>query len=331
MSLLPGLAVISFGSLAQSSSYVPLRKVRSWSWESYWLVQAFFAYLLFPLAGALMAVPDGTSLFSLYASAPLKAFETLSCGVLWGIGGLTFGLSIRYLGVALGQSIALGTCSALGAILGPLLIGHSNELTAPVIIGVIVSLLGIAVIGIAGMMKSKSSSKGGVAEFNFSKGIAAALLSGLMSACFNVGLNVGDTLCFKGGSELLRSLPATLLVTTGGFLSNLAYCFFQNARNRTWSDYGKGGLWARNSIWCALAGFLWYSQFFGLSVGKGLLAGYPSLLAFSWCILMSLNVIFSNLWGLVLGEWRECPKRVFGVLSLGIAILLFSIFLPQLI
>ena len=117
-----GLIIIAIGAFCQSSSYVPINKIKKWSWESYWLVQGVFAWLVFPLAGALLAVPAGHGLFELYAAAPKASLLTMFFGVLWGVGGLTFGLSMRYLGVALGQSIALGTCAGLGTIMGPVLL-----------------------------------------------------------------------------------------------------------------------------------------------------------------------------------------------------------------
>ena len=117
MELIIGLIIIALGAFAQSSSYVPINKIKGWNWESFWLVQGVFAWLVFPLLGGLLAVPQGESLFALFASDPKAAMLTVFFGMLWGVGGLTFGLSMRYLGVALGQSIALGTCSGLGAIL----------------------------------------------------------------------------------------------------------------------------------------------------------------------------------------------------------------------
>ena len=335
MAIFIGLLIIALGAFFQSSSYVPINKIKQWSWESYWLVQGVFAWLLFPLLGALLAVPEGHSLTEIYFAHPRESLLTMFSGVLWGVGGLTFGLSMRYLGVALGQSIALGTCSALGAILGPVLTGNAASLTSAVIIGVAVTLVGIAIIGIAGGMKSASlpeeEKQKAVKDFNFPKGIAVALLAGLMSACFNVGLNFGAPLSWEETPSMFASLPATLLVTVGGFLTNACYCLYQNKRNETFSDYGKGSLWAHNLLFCALAGVLWYSQFFGLSLGKGFLADSPVLITFSWCILMSLNVTFSNLWGIVLKEWKGVSRKTVAVLVCGLIILVFSTFLPQLL
>lgn len=335
MKLIIGLLIIAIGAFCQSSCYVPINKIKSWSWESYWLVQGVFAWLVFPLLGALLAVPAGESLLAMYAANGKASLMTLIFGVLWGIGGLTFGLSMRYLGVALGQSIALGTCAGLGAILGPVFTGHAHDLTSSVIIGVAVTLIGIAIIGIAGAMKSaalpEEEKKKAVKDFNFGKGIVVAILCGFMSACFNIGLSFGEPLSWQQTPDIYKSLPATLLVTVGGFITNACYCLFQNGRNKTWSDYRQKSVWGHNLLFCALAGLLWYSQFFGLSLGKGFLSAYPALITFSWCILMSLNVVFSNVWGIILKEWKGVSRKTIAVLVTGIIVLIISTFLPQLI
>ena len=336
MEIVIGLLIIAVGAFCQSSSYVPINKIKDWSWESYWLVQGIFAWLVFPLLGACLAVPEGHSLMELFAADPKASLLTMFFGVLWGIGGLTFGLSMRYLGVALGQSIALGTCAGLGTILTPVFTGNVSDLTLPVIVGVVVTLAGIGVIGLAGHMKSQSLSdeekKEAVKDFNFTKGIIVALLAGFMSACFSIGLGFGEGLNFGEQTDpMFRTLPATLLVTIGGFITNAAYCFFQNQKNSTWADYKKSSLYANNVLFCALAGLLWYSQFFGLSLGKGFLTESATLLTFSWCILMALNVTFSNVWGLILKEWTGCSRKTITVLLAGILILIISSFLPQLL
>ena len=343
MEIIIGLLIIAIGAFCQSSCYVPINKIKGWSWESYWIIQGVFAWLICPLLGAMLAIPAGHSLLELYSAAnSFNVWMTLFFGVLWGVGGLTFGLSMRYLGVALGQSIALGTCAGLGTIMGPVLLNvffpeqnALEKLTAAVIIGVVVTLIGIAVIGIAGSMKSASLSeeekREAVKDFNFPKGLAIALLAGFMSGCFNVGLAFGGDINFAGTDPMYKALPAILLVTVGGFVTNAIYCFYQNQKNGTWGDYAKGSVWGNNLVFCALAGALWYSQFFGLSLGQGFLQSSPDLLTFSFCILMALNVTFSNVWGIILNEWKGCSRNTIIVLIVGLAVLIVSSFLPQLI
>ena len=342
-SIILGLLIIAIGAFCQSSSYVPINKIKNWSWESYWIIQGVFAWLILPFLGMLLAVPAGHTVGELFSSASsFNIWMTILFGVLWGVGGLTFGLSMRYLGVALGQSIALGTCAGLGTVMGPGLLNmffpemHALEsLTFSVILGVVVTLIGIAIIGVAGGMKSATLSeeekKKAVKDFNFPKGIVIALLAGFMSGCFNVGLEFGKDINFPETGEMFRTLPATFLVTLGGFCTNAIYCLWQNHKNKTCGDYAKKEVWVNNLLFCFLAGALWYSQFFGLSLGRSFFEKGGTMDVLAFCILMAFNVTFSNVWGIILKEWKGCSKKTIAVLVCGLIILVFSTFLPQLI
>ena len=341
MEILLGLLIIAIGAFCQSSCYVPINKIKNWSWESYWIVQGVFAWLVFPLLGALLAVPAGHSLFELFAGADsFRLSMTVLFGVLWGIGGLTFGLSMRYLGVALGQSISLGTCAGFGTLLPALFAGtnlfEGNGLV--LLLGVCITLAGIAIIGYAGSLRAQNMSeeekRAAVKDFALTKGLLVALLAGVMSACFALGLDAGTPIkeaALAGGVEgLYAGLPVIFLVTFGGFLTNAIYCLQQNVTNKSMNDYAKGKVWSNNLVFCALAGVLWYMQFFGLEMGKSFLAESPVLLAFSWCILMALNVTFSNVWGIILKEWKGVSAKTITVLVCGLLVLIFSLVFPNL-
>ncbi|MDR2118622.1 MAG: L-rhamnose/proton symporter RhaT [Tannerellaceae bacterium] len=339
-SILTGLLIIAAGSLGQSSSYVPVRKIKKWRWESFWLVQGIFAWLLFPWLGAVLAVPAGSSLASLYASVSLKG--PVVYGMLWGVGGLTFGLSMRYLGIALGQSIALGMCSAFGTMIPALMDGSDGAAEKKWMLAVCtgIMLTGIAVIGYAGSLRdrglSEEDKRKAIRDFALTKGLLVALLAGGMSACFNLGLEAGAPVAeaakAAGVNALFALNPVILPVTAGGFVTNAAYCLFLNLKNRSGSDYfsAGGGILLNNVLFCALAGLLWYSQFFGLGVGKTFLADSPVMLAFSWSILMSLNILFSNGWGILLKEWKGAGRKTVLTLAIGMAILILSLLFPNL-
>ena len=341
MSIIIGLLIIAVGSFGQSSSYVPIRKVKNWSWESFWLTQGVFAWLVFPLLGALLAIPAGTSLVELYSTTSGDLWKCIGFGMLWGIGGLTFGLSMRYLGIALGQSLALGTCSAFGTIIPALLKGDNLFKGDGLIllIGVCIAIAGIAVIGYAGSLKSQNMSeeekRKAVKDFALKKGLLIALLAGVMSACFNLGLESGAALKANlitlGVKELLVLNPVILLVTLGGFITNASYCLFRNYKNKSFGDYTKsaGKIWINNVLFCALAGLLWYSQFFGLGVGQSFFEKDSVMMAFSWSILMSLNVLFSNFWGIILKEWKGVGRKTIFILITGLIILIISVLFPQ--
>lgn len=338
MNFIIGLAIIAVGSFGQSSSYVPINKVKNWSWESFWLTQGVFAWLVFPLLGALLAVPAGHSLGEILTSGGDAMWKTIGYGVLWGVGGLTFGLSMRYLGIALGQSIALGTCSAFGTIIPALMEGtdlfHGKGLV--LLIAVSIALAGIAIIGYAGSLRAKNMSeeerKAAIKDFALGKGLLVALLAGVMSACFSLGLAAGqpiaDAAAGMGAKALFVTLPATLLVTIGGFVTNAVYCLYQNVKNKTIKDYISvpGNVLINNLLFCALAGGLWYSQFFGLGVGKSFFQEGSVIMVFSWSILMSLNVTFSNVWGIILKEWKGVGSKTWTILIVGLIILIFSTF-----
>ena len=340
MEILLGLLIIAIGSFGQSSSYVPINKVKNWAWESFWIVQGIFAWLVFPLLGALLGVPEGMGLFELLGNG--GAAKAIVYGILWGVGGLTFGLSMRYLGVALGQSISLGTCAGFGTLL-PAIFAGTNLFQGQgliLLVGVCITLAGIAVIGYAGSLRSKNMTeeekKAAIKDFALTKGLLVALLAGVMSACFALGLDAGtpikEAALTNGVKPLFAGLPVILLVTFGGFLKNAAYCIQQNIKNKTGKDYFSvpGGIFVNNVLFCALAGVLWYSQFFGLEMGKSFLVDSPLLMAFSWSILMSLNVTFSNVWGILLKEGKGCNSKTISVLVIGLVILVFSVFAPSL-
>lgn len=343
MEVLLGLLIIAVGSMGQSSSYVPIKKVKEWSWESFWLVQGVFAWLVFPYLGALLAIPEGHSLGELLDAGEGAAWKSIFFGVLWGVGGLTFGLSMRYLGIALGQSIALGTCSAFGTLIPAMMKGDdlfSGE-GLILLIGVSVAIAGIAVIGYAGSLRAKNMTeeqkKAAVKDFALGKGLFVALLAGVMSASFNLGLEAAEPIRLKavelGTNTLYAGLPAILMVTLGGFVTNAVYCLFQNVKNKTLKDYTSvsGKVWVNNLFFTALAGILWYSQFFGLTLGKSFFTEGSVMMAFSWSILMSLNVTFSNVWGIILKEWKGAGSKTVTVLVVGMLILIFSLVLPTLL
>lgn len=335
MELFIGLLIIALGSFCQSSSYVPINKVKQWSWESFWLVQGIFAWIVFPLLGSLLGLPEGESLFELWSNG--GAMMSLFYGVLWGIGGLTFGLSMRYLGVALGQSISLGTCAGFGTLFPAIFNGtdllHGSGLM--LLIGVCITLAGIAIIGYAGSLRSKNMTeeekREAIKDFALGKGLAVALLAGVMSACFALGLDAGlpikEAALAQGVAPLYAGLPLIFLVTLGGFLTNAAYCLQQNFKNKTFSDYTSvpSSVMGKNIALCALAGALWYCQFFGLELGKSFLDPESAIFAFSWSILMSLNVLFSNFWGIILKEWKGASKMTITTLLIGLVTLIASI------
>ncbi|MBN2482543.1 MAG: L-rhamnose/proton symporter RhaT [Bacteroidales bacterium] len=336
-----GILLIAVGSICAASFYVPIKRIKGWSWESYWLVQGIFSWIIVPVFFAWLTVPSGT-LGSIISASPSRSiFLAIFFGALWGVGGLTFGLSMRYLGIALGQSIALGLCAGLGTLV-PTFVNGPNVFSDPagilILIGVAISLAGIAIIGYAGHLKTTTMSeedrKAAVKEFALKKGILIAILSGVMSACFNFGLTAGrpiqDIAIGMGTNTLFAKNPVIMFVTLGGFITNFVYCLFLNIKNGTGKDYLSvpAGVLTNNILFAALGGTLWYFQFFFFGMGESKLP--VAMMAFSWSILMSLNIAFSNIWGIILREWKGAGRKTIVVLVTGLIILVLSTFVIQL-
>ncbi len=333
-----GVLLIAIGSIGASSFYVPFKKVKKWAWESYWLSQGVAAWLIAPWLLAVFTTPGGgRTLMHIISASPASAkWLAVFFGALWGIGGLTFGLSIRYLGVALGQSIALGFCAAFGTLIPPIVAGHnlfgstSGILT---MIGVAIGLAGIAIIGYAGILKDKELSeeerKQAVKEFALKKGLIIAVFAGIMSACFNYGIEAGAPIAEiakqYGTNDLYLMNPILIFVLLGGFFTNFLYCAYLNIKNGTGKDYfsSGSGIFFNNLFFTFLAGFLWFMQFQFFGMGKSMLG---NMSIFAWSILMALNISFSNIWGVVLKEWKGTEGKTRIILFIGIIILILSTF-----
>jgi L-rhamnose-H+ transport protein len=341
MNPVAGILLIALGSIGAASFYVPFKKVKEWAWESYWIVQGLVAWIIAPWVFAFLTVPRG-ELMGIIESAPQPAkLWAIFFGMLWGVGGLTFGLTVRYLGIALGQSIALGLCAAFGTLLPPVIMGEnllSSREGILIIIGVAICVLGIVIIGYAGALKNQDLSaeekKSAIKEFALKKGILIAILSGVMSACFNFGFEAGkpieEAALVHGVNPLFQKNPSLIFILLGGFITNFIYCMFLNFKNKTFSDYSRvsSRVLLNNLFFCTLAGILWFLQFQFFGMGSSKLPADMAI--FGWSILMALNISISNIWGILLKEWKGCNTKTLIILWSGIIILILSTFIVNL-
>ena len=341
MNPISGILLIALGSIGAASFYVPFKKVKSWAWESYWITQGVAAWLIAPWLFAFIFIPTG-ELIPIIKESPLSAkFMAMFFGALWGFGGLTFGLSIRYLGVALGQSIALGLCAAFGTLIPPIIAGDnlfSSTTGILTIAGVSITVAGIAIIGYAGSLKSKElteeEKRAAVKEFALKKGILIAIFAGVMSACFNFGFEsakpIEEVALAHGTNPLFQKNPSLIFILFGGFITNLIYCGYLNIKNGTYRDYYtvSGPVMVNNLFFTFLAGFLWFLQFHFFGMGSSKLPAGMAI--FGWSILMALNIAISNIWGIFLNEWKGAKSQTIIVLIIGISILILSTFVVKL-
>jgi L-rhamnose-H+ transport protein len=243
----PALGVLFhwLGGLASGSFYVPYKGVKHWAWETYWLAGGFFSWIIAPWILASFLTKD---LFAVLGQAPASAlFWAFFSGLLWGVGGLTFGLTMRYLGLSLGMAVVLGLCAAFGTLMPPIFRGEfmtqvvGTSSGRVILFGIFVCLAGITAAGLAGISKERVMSpeqqRAAIQEFDLRKGIGVAVLSGVMSACFAYGLAAGDpikTLTVQHGTaKLWQGLPVLIVVLVGGFLTNFIWCLILLMRNKT--------------------------------------------------------------------------------------------------
>jgi L-rhamnose-H+ transport protein len=332
-----GTLIFAIGGLAGAVFYVPFKKVKDWAWESYWLVYAVFGLVLVPWVLALTTSPNVISVLHVAPSSEL-IYCTI-CGVIWGFGGLTFGLMIRYLGVGLGLAIGLGLTSATGTLIPPMLKGQaaihamfSTNAGLASVAAAAVSVLGIIFVGMAGRSKEgelpEEEKKKTVAEFNFKKGIIVAIFSGLTSSGMSFGLQGGPGLqklaltTAPATSIIWAGMPVLVVVLFGGFVVNATYCVILNFKNKTGGDYMKRTApILPNILFAGLAGAIWCCQFICFKTGEPQMGATSYI---GWAVLMASAIFFSQILGVILGEWKGTSKKTIGLLVVGLVLLMAS-------
>jgi L-rhamnose-H+ transport protein len=351
MQIILGVIFHFIGGFASGSFYVPYKKVKGWAWESYWIIGGLFSWLIIPPLAAYITVPNFWQIISETASSTF--WWTFFWGLLWGVGGLMYGLGMRYLGMSLGNSVLLGFTSAFGALVPSIYynIVHTpgktsfNDLLHTswgrlVLAGVFICLLGIYICGRAGVLKEKElpeeKKKESIKEFNLVKGLIVCTVSGILSACFNYGIEAGTPMAEAANNiwktanpnstiEFLYQNNVTYIVLLwGGLTTNFIWCMILNARNKTFGDYtNKKAPLARNYFFSALAGTIWFLQFFFYGMGESKLGNGAS----SWILHMAFIILVANMWGIALKEWNGVSRRTKITIAIGIITILFSVIL----
>jgi L-rhamnose-H+ transport protein len=331
------------GGFTSAGFYVPFKRVRGWSWEVYWLTGGLFSWLIAPWVFASLRTEH---LWMVLRHTPTSTL--LWCwfwGVLWGFGGLTFGLTMRYLGMSLGMAIILGLTMVIGTLGPPIFHGTLAGLASTgggwiTFFGIALAVTGVIVVAHAGRTKERESApeqgKSAIAEFNFPRGILFAVFSGFMSSCFAFGLDAGAPIraatLAAGTTPLSQGLPVVCVVLVGGLTTNLIWCLYLLVANGTAKEligargpsldaHGAAPPLLQNYLLCALAGTAWYFQFFFYTMGESEMGAY----AFSsWTLHMTSIIIFGTMWGFAFNEWAQSRRKTKGLVWTGVAILVMA-------
>ncbi|XCF05453.1 L-rhamnose/proton symporter RhaT [Tamlana crocina] len=343
MQAILGVLFHSLGGIAAGSFYMPYNKVKGWSWETYWMVGGVMSWLIVPPIAAYLTVPGFLEIIT--ASPSTIIGFTFLMGLLWGVGGLSYGLGVRYLGMSLGNSVVLGFCSVFGALVPSIYYNFNpeagkttfTEMLASsggrvVLLGVLVCLLGIILSGKAGMMKegelSEEEKKKSVLEFNLVKGLIVATLSGILSAFFSFGIEAGkplaDAAVAAGYDHLYANNVTFVVILWGGLVTNFIWTTYLSIKNKAYKDFtNKQTPISKNLLFSALAGTIWFLQFFFYGMGESKLGSGAS----SWILHMSTIILTANLWGIYRKEWKGVAKKTKLTITAGIVVILLSVVL----
>ena len=331
-----GVGFHSVGAVFAAACYTPQKKVKGWSWQTYWITQASVCWFLLPIIGAMLTIPD---LMTVLHEAPSGAMRTsFLLGMAYGIGGTAFGIAIRYIGFSLTYAIAVGLSAVLGTLIPPMVDGMLGEkLSKPgaawIIMGIVIGTLGIACTGFAGRMKENDlTAQNNKGEFSLSKGLALSLLAGVLSAVYGFALHAGEPIANVAtahGAGVFGGNVVYIFANTGAFVTTAIYCLFLHARHKTIGELvelpagGEKGSLPVNFVMAAITGLFWYGQFFFYNLGH---VRMGDKFAFtSWAIHMIMLVLFSNLMGVALREWSQCRRLTHRTITFALLILVVAV------
>ncbi len=331
-----GTVLHSFGAMCAALCYTPQQKLRGWTWQTYWLSQAAICWFIGPIVGALLTIPNIGAVLS---QAPRQAMVNTFClGVVYGIGGTAFGLSIRHIGYSLTYAIAIGISCVLGTLTGPILKGTlMKTLDKPgagwVLAGIGVGTVGMALCGLAGRLKELDLKKeqGADAHFSLAKGLPLCLLAGVLSGIYGIAINdVGKPIADAAadhGAGYWQTNIVYVFANTGAFLTTLVYTLYLSVKQKTMKEFtrlesGPTSRLAINYLLAILTGCLWYSQFLFYGLGHVRMGSFKFS---SWAIHMILLILFSTAAGLAMREWIGCRRKTHSALIVALIVLVMAV------
>lgn len=337
---LAGAGLHGVGAMFAANCYAPQKFIKRWSWETFWIVQAAFCWLIWPIVGSILSVPElGAVLSEAWGSCSKAIIMSFGFSLAYGVGGIAFNHSIKYIGFSLTYAIAIGLSSVLGTVIPPLVSGElAEKMSQPgaswVIAGMAVGTLGIGFCGIAGRLKERdlTAREGGKGEFSLIKGLLLSILAGVLSAFYGFAIvSAGPVveIAKAHGAGQWGGNIAYLTANTGAFVTSVIYALWLARKNKSISEFvklpknHKPARLMLNYALAVLVGTLWYGQFFFYNLGH---VRMGEQYAFSsWAIHMTMLVLFSNVTGIFFREWKGCSRKTIGYVITGVIVLLAAV------
>jgi L-rhamnose-H+ transport protein len=332
-----GVVLHGVGASFAATCYAPQKRIRAWSWQTYWVAQAFFCWFLLPILGAFLTIPN---LGAVLAEAPREAMRnSFLLGVAYGVGGTAFNVSIRYVGFSLTYAIAVGLSSVLGTLIPPLLKGQFGSILLKpgagwVMAGVAVGTVGIALCGASGRWKENDLRDGHTAtEFCLWKGLLLSLLAGVLSAVYGFALEAGQPIAdvaAKHGAGQWEGNVIYIFSNSGAFLTTVVYTTYLGVKHRTLGELCRprgpvaASSFTINWLLALTTGAFWYGQFFFYNLGHVRMGAYKFT---SWAIHMIMLVLISNLVGILFKEWLGVRRRTHLAIGLSLLVLVMAVLL----
>lgn len=329
-----GIVLHAIGGISAASCYLPNTQTKKWSWGTFWLVQGMFAWILMPIIIGLLTVPD---FFTILRDAPSHAFwMAFLLGAVYGFGSMSFGLSIRYIGYSLTYTLAIGISAIVGTVMPLMIFGGLVEyFTNPgggfVLVGMIISIIGVAGCGWAGFKREREINLNEVRlkKSNMLIGLILTIFAGLLSGVFNLSLEYGKPIADMAAAHGAGNFEgnAKLIVSTAGcWLVNMIWFLVLGIRKNTLKEFTtKSGIGistiVKNIFWSALAGIMWFGQFFFYGLGHVNMGKFQFA---SWVLHMSMLIFFSYIIGVIMKEWKKVSKRTYLILINALVILILS-------
>ncbi|MCW5982029.1 MAG: hypothetical protein KIT09_28345 [Bryobacteraceae bacterium] len=346
MDLFVGLILVFVSGAMAGSALTPIKFMRRYRFENYWVVHSLTGTVLIPWALAFLAV---SNLLGVYRSLPASALLLPAAFAFsWGIASTLGGLCVSRIGLSLAYALVIGIGGSAGALI-PLLYFSPETLAtrsgASLLAGVAVMVAGLVVVAGAGREKETKEREAGpqseapgraTIQGSFVAGLVMAALAGILSAGLNFSFTFGQSVTAAaveaGASRINATYAVWAIAMLGGMIPNLAYALFLCAKNNSW------GRFAASAVPDIPLGMLMGALFMGSTALYGLGAVKLGLLGTSvgWGIMQIMQIVVGNIGGFLTGEWKIAgpgPTRRMlagvGILVLASIVMAFGNYLQE--